>query len=43
VAAGSDISWLSKAVRWTKPADLSLAWWQQHNGTMGKCGCGRHN
>ena len=30
VTPGSDRSWLSKAVRWTKLADLSLAWWQQH-------------
>ena len=30
VTPGSDRSWLSKAVRWTKLADLSLAWWEQH-------------
>ena len=30
VTPGSDRSWLSGAVRWTKLADLSLAWWEQH-------------
>jgi hypothetical protein len=31
---GSNRSWLSKAVNWTKLEDLSLAWWQRNVGCV---------